>query len=154
MDITDTTGMADAFHAGVTAYTPSYRGIDLEPENGDPFVTLRNIGYLLGQGLTFDPHQPISISGLNRVLVRFASGERYLAIGFDTGVVNAGSLELVKLAVLAKLGTEADCLQWIAHDFLPGPWRIGPNPNNIPDVMPLEVPQSIQTLKVVRFTEK
>lgn len=122
MEISNQQLMLDAFHGGVKEYQPEYHGEALEQETGEPGVGVRNIKRLLKRGLIIDSIWVREIPG---VLIRYTTGETYLASGLDGGVNadRAASLALVKLAVMAGLGTEKECLRYITREFQSGACR-------------------------------
>lgn len=140
MYISQTQLMLDAFHGGVKVYQPEYRGEALEQETGVPEVAVRNIKRLLKHGLIIDPHG-IELNDENLALIRFTTGEAYLATGLDAGVKNRGSLALVQIAVLAKMGTERECLRFITHSYAQGASRRLALPENSTRAVHLHNPE-------------
>ena len=78
-----------ALHAGLAAYQPRYPGVELEPEGGDPEVSVRNLRRLLDRGLRFIGIIP----GPAGLLFTLTGGE-YLATGQHAGGISK-SLEVL-----------------------------------------------------------
>lgn len=120
--------MIGAFLNGQAAYTPTTGSTQLENENGDTGVTLRNLDLLINE-----PGCNRIVLGFNlrhgQVLVIFATGETYLATGFaygsDDDKVREFSIFAEKHGIVRSWKTQFSFLSAIDKSHA-GPMEIAP----------------------------
>jgi hypothetical protein len=73
--------MRRAFEDGCDGYIPTFRGVSLDPEGADPAASLKNLNLILPVCKV----TKVEVGPNQNVLVTFATGEMYLALGFKIG---------------------------------------------------------------------
>jgi len=120
--------MLRLFREGAKTYQPEMNGLD--PETGDPQVSLENLRRILAAG-------PVIWKILVRptgVLVLFDGGEQFYAPGLRVGTDGPATEALAQIAAEAKFGTYERLLRFYRH--LPESW-CEELPDAIPDTEPL-----------------
>jgi len=97
--------MLRLFRDGVPSYQPAIQGLD--PETGDPQVSLDNIQRMMESGLGIMDFL-VKPTG---VLVLFLSGEQYYAPGLRVGTSGLATTALAHLAAKAGFGPKDHLLE-------------------------------------------
>jgi len=122
--------MLRLFREGAKSYQPDMRGLD--PETGDPQVSLKNLQRIIAAG-------PVIEKILVRptgVLVLFDEGEQFYAPGLRVGTNGPATEALAQIAAEAEFGSYERLLRFYRH--LPESW-CEELPTVIPDTEPLMV---------------
>ena len=122
--------MLRLFRDGAKSYQPEMNGLD--PETGDPHVSLENLRRIVAAG-------PVIWKILVRptgVLVLFDGGEQFYAPGLRVGTNGPATEALAQIAAQAGFGTYERLLRFYRH--LPESW-CEELPDTIPDTEPLVV---------------
>ena len=122
--------MLRLFRDGAKSYQPEMNGLD--PETGDPHVSLENLRRIVAAG-------PVIWKILVRptgVLVLFDDGEQYYAPSLRVGTNGPATEALAQIAAQAGFGTYERLLRFYRH--LPESW-CEELPDTIPDTEPLVV---------------
>jgi len=122
--------MLRLFRDGAQSYQPEMK--DLEPETGDPQVSLKNLQRITAAG-------PVIWKILVRptgVLVLFDGGEQFYAPGLRVGTNGPATEALAQIATRAGFGTYERLLRF--YRYLPEGW-CKELPSTIPDSESLPV---------------
>jgi hypothetical protein len=125
--------MLRLFREGAKSYQPGMNGLD--PETGDPQVSLENIRRVVAAG-------PMIREMLVRptgVLVLFDGGEQFYAPGLRVGTNGPATEALARIAAEAGFGAYDRLLSFYQH--LPESYS-GQLPNLIPHAAPTAAPAS------------
>lgn len=100
-DPTHVSAMLRLFRDGVASYQPAIDG--LEPETGDPQVSLDNLERLIASGIGIVDF----LVRPNGVLAIFLSGEQYYAPGLRVGTCGLATTALAHIASKSGFGPES-----------------------------------------------
>lgn len=131
--------MVEAFREGLSRYTPTFKGADLEEEQECPAISSRNLSRLLETGRRV---QTMLVNTQRQVLVVFHTGETYLATGFTVGKKGDEVATFAKFAAKAGYGDATELFETYAN--IPESW-LGelPSPDHEPNLFQVEFPDDL-----------